>query len=79
MPPNRALQQTEWAATPDCVAKPEKFVPVPTSPIRALERSRLRGGRFACNTPDVMRHDQTAISMELLLAGLTPLHMIEIP
>ncbi len=49
------------------------------SPGCPLERSRLRGGRFASNTPGVMRHDRTPISMELLLARVTLLHMIEIP
>jgi hypothetical protein len=48
-------------------------------PVIALERSRLRGGRFACNTRGVMPYFRTPISIELPLVELTPWHMIEIP
>jgi hypothetical protein len=36
------------------VAKPEKFVPVPTWTVTALVRSRWRGGRFACYAQHVL-------------------------
>jgi len=45
----------------------------------AFGRSRLRGGRCACNTPDVMCHEQAVTLIQFLLASLTPLHMIENP
>ena len=41
--------------------------------------SRLRGGRFACNTPRVMFHERTTISIQLLSSRLTHFHMIENP
>src|SRR2546422_10911274 len=34
-------------------------------PRSALERSRLRGGRFACNTLGIMHHHRTLISSEI--------------
>ena len=48
-------------------------------PVTALGLSRLRGGRYACNTPAVMFHDRTTFSIYLPLAGVTLLHMIENP
>ena len=50
--------------------------PVNTS---AFGRSRWRGGRCACNTPDVMCHEHAATLIQFRLASLTPLHMIENP
>jgi len=46
--------------------------------IGPFERSRLRGGRFACNTPGVT-HYRTQIAIELVVVGLTPSYMIKIP
>jgi hypothetical protein len=47
--------------------------------IKALERSHWRGGRCACYASFVMHYHRTPISIELLLATVTPLNMIEIP
>ena len=44
-----------------------------------LKESRLRGGRFARNTPDVMHHDPAASLIQFLFALWTPLHMVENP
>jgi len=41
--------------------------------------SRLRGGRYACNTPGLMFHDRATFSIHLPLAFVTLLHMIENP
>jgi len=47
--------------------------------IMVLERSRLRGGRCAWDTPGLLRYGRIPISVELLLVELTYLYIIEIP
>jgi hypothetical protein len=46
---------------------------------RPFERSRLRGGRFACDTPYVIDHGQATILICLTSKPFTPQLLIQIP